>query len=87
VIAYTGRFGDGAFGRKAKSKPAPFANGAKGCGTPKFKIRAKTGQLQDDLPQWVHRRSGVISEGKPARGVRKGGPPAATQVTPGNITD
>jgi hypothetical protein len=24
VIAYTGRFGDGVFGRKATSKPAPF---------------------------------------------------------------
>jgi hypothetical protein len=35
VISYTGRFGGGVFGRKATSKPAPFANGSKGYGTRK----------------------------------------------------
>jgi hypothetical protein len=51
-------------GREATSKPAPFANDAKGCGTRKIKGRTKTSQLQDELPEWVHRGRGVINEGK-----------------------
>jgi len=45
LIAYTGRFGEVVSGRKATSKPAPFANVAKGCGTRKIKGKSKTNQL------------------------------------------
>jgi hypothetical protein len=62
-------------GREATSKPAPFANGAKGCGTRKIKSRAKTSQLQDALPEWVHRERGVINEGNPAAAGEKAGHP------------
>jgi hypothetical protein len=33
-------------------------------GTRKIKSRAKTGQHQDELPEWVHRGRGDINEGK-----------------------
>jgi hypothetical protein len=51
-------------GREATSKPAPFANGAKGCGTRKIKNRTKTSQAQDELPEWYHRGRRAINEGK-----------------------
>jgi hypothetical protein len=46
-------------------------------GTRKVKVRTETGQLQDELPEWVHRGRGEISKGKPAAaGARLGHPPA-----------
>jgi hypothetical protein len=81
VIAYSGRFGVGVFGGKATSKPAPFANGAKGCGTRKIKGRAKTSQLQDELPEWIHRGCEEIEEGKPAAaGEKAAHPPLLPQA-------
>jgi hypothetical protein len=63
AIAYTGRLDDAVFGGEATSKPAPFADGAKGCGTRKIKSRTKTSQLQDELPEWVHHKRGVVNGG------------------------
>jgi hypothetical protein len=46
--------------------------------TRKIKGRTKTSQLQDELPEWVHRGRGVINEGKPAAaGEKVSHPPAA----------
>jgi hypothetical protein len=36
----------------------------KGWATRKIKGRAKTSQLQDELPEWVHRGRGVVNEGE-----------------------
>jgi hypothetical protein len=48
--------------------------------TSKVKGRAKTTQLQDELPEWYHRGRGEISKGKPAAaGARLGRPPRATR--------
>jgi hypothetical protein len=56
-------FGSSGMGREATSKPSHLlsaAADAKGCGTRKVKGRAKTNQLQDELPEWYYLRAASI---------------------------
>jgi hypothetical protein len=50
-------------------------------GIRKLKGRTKTSQLQDELPEWVHRRRGEISKGKPAAAGEKVGHPPSLPFT------
>jgi hypothetical protein len=74
--------------RKATSKPAPFANGAKGCGTLKFKfqtksktnITTKTNQPQDELHEWYQPARREVNCGK-SRCDRVRRPPVGSEAT------